>query len=251
MKKNIRAATTTMLLVLALLGGGSFFANGMETNAVPHKMVVMTKGIILPEFKLDAVPFMEAVRQLSIASKQYDPAHKGVNYLVMNAPETNAYPKITLDLKNVTVAEATEQLATIAGFFVSAEDFAFVFNSRSFVPVHTDLQLAIDNPVRGEYAVNAYLKGTAFDASSPRTHICTMRDINGQVCSASIQYCGTENAKDYYLVTVTAPPGSIGAPAPTEIAYEGREIEVWKDSTWLIRMGPKAGHKQHAAASGS
>jgi hypothetical protein len=130
MKKIIHATTTTTLLVLALLSSSSFFANATETNAVPHKMALIAKGIMLPEFKLDAVPFSEAVRQLAVASKQHDPAHKGVNYLVTDATDTNAYPKITLDLKNVTVAEATERLAESAGFRVSAEDFAFVLSPK-------------------------------------------------------------------------------------------------------------------------
>jgi hypothetical protein len=89
----------------------------------------------LPEFKLDAVPFMEALGELSAASKQQDPAHQGVRYLVRNTPETNGDQKITLDLENVPLAEATERLAESAGYRVSARHFAFIFTQKPAVPM--------------------------------------------------------------------------------------------------------------------
>jgi hypothetical protein len=246
MKQIIRASTTMMLPVLGLLWSGSFVAFATEANVVPHNMAVIGQRILLPEFKLDAVPFNEALRQLSAASKQNDPARQGVNYVLMNGSATDICPTITLDLTNVTVAEATERLAKKAGVYSFAEDYAFVFSPRSFVPLHTSLQLAIYNPDRGEYAANAYIEGRAFSPGSGETYACAMRDLKGQECSASIQYRGTENGKDYYFATITAPPGAVGVPAPAEIAYEGRKIEIWKDSAWLIRMGPKR-PLQHAA----
>ena len=119
-----------MLLVLALFGSSSFFANGTETNAVPRNIDVLAKSIRLPEFRVDAVPFAEMVRKLHDASKQHDPDHKGFNFLVTNTSGTNAYayPKVTLNLKNVTVAEATEIIAVTSRVRVTAHDFGFVFS---------------------------------------------------------------------------------------------------------------------------
>ena len=122
--------TTTKLLVLALLGGSTCFASATETNTVLPKMPVLAKGILLPEFKLDAVPFLEAVNQLHAVSRQHDPANQGINCLVTDTAETHVYPKITLDLKNVTVGEAAERLAQSAGDFVTAQDYALVFRPK-------------------------------------------------------------------------------------------------------------------------
>ena len=41
-----------------------------------------------------------------------------------------AIPKITLDLKNVTLEEATERVAKAAGIRVSAQDSAYIFDPR-------------------------------------------------------------------------------------------------------------------------
>jgi len=89
--------------------------------------------MVLPEFKVDGVTLSEAVRQLSATIKQNypSPANKGINFLI-NEPATTpvANPKITLNLKNVTVEEATKRLAEAAGVRVTAEDYAFVFDAK-------------------------------------------------------------------------------------------------------------------------
>src|ERR1035437_7082176 len=88
-------------------------ATSSSPVAQPPERAIVTKAksIVLPEFKLDAVPFIEATRQLNAASKQHDPEHKGVNFVVMDGTETNAHANISLDLKDVTLMETTERLA--------------------------------------------------------------------------------------------------------------------------------------------
>ena len=235
---------TALIFALAFIAGGALGSLAMDAVTPARAIVTQARSIVLPEFKLDSVPFMEAVRQLSAISKEHDPGHKGFNYIVTNSNETNVYPNITLNLKNISLADATEQLAKSAGMNLFPEDYAFVFSPRSFVPIHTSLFLAIDHPDRGEYRVDARLKGkTSFDPTTSGTYNCSMRNLDGEECSASIQYRGTANGKDFYLASVSAPPGAVGVPAPLEIAYEGRDIELWKDSKWLVRIGPKPARK--------
>jgi hypothetical protein len=107
-------------------------ASSSSPVAQPPERAIVTKAksIVLPEFKLDGVTLTEAVRQLSAAAKQDDPS-KGVNFIVMDGAETNAHTKISLDLKNVTLMEASERLAQTAGIFVTAEDYGFVFRPKT------------------------------------------------------------------------------------------------------------------------
>jgi hypothetical protein len=121
-----------LLLTFALFGSGSALVTAADTNAPPSKApLVMAKQIILPEFKLDGVKLTDATRALHEASKRYDANHTGVNFVLMDAIEAKASQMITLDLKNVTVAEAAEHLAQSAGFFVTVADFAFVFRPKT------------------------------------------------------------------------------------------------------------------------
>jgi hypothetical protein len=89
---------------------------------------------VLPEFKLDGVSLPEAVHQLQTAAKQNDPESKGVNFMINNPAAGEAIPKVTLDLKNLTLEEATEGVAKAAGVSVSAQDFAFVFDPKAVKP---------------------------------------------------------------------------------------------------------------------
>ncbi|MDB6056946.1 MAG: hypothetical protein JWO95_790 [Verrucomicrobiales bacterium] len=89
---------------------------------------------MLPEFKLDGVTLREAVYRLREASKQNSPDGKGFNFIVTNPEGIGTIPKITLARKNITVADAVEHLAKTAGVSVSAEDYGFVFDSKSPKP---------------------------------------------------------------------------------------------------------------------
>jgi hypothetical protein len=134
MKKATMKNTTSLALLLtfALFGSRSALVTAAGTYAAPGQApLVMAKQIILPEFKLDGVKLNDAIVALYKAGKHYDANHKGVNFLVMDATETKASPTISLDLKNVTVAEAAERLAQSAGIFVTAEDYAFVFRPKN------------------------------------------------------------------------------------------------------------------------
>ena len=97
-------------------------------------IVTEAKSIVLQEFKLDGVTLSEAIRQLHIASKQNAPESKGVNFMITGPATAAANPKITLSLKNVTLEEATERLAKVAGVSVSAQDYAFVFYAKNYKP---------------------------------------------------------------------------------------------------------------------
>jgi hypothetical protein len=118
---------TGIIAATILIAGSSSSIAQTQERAI----VTKAKSIVLPEFKLDAVPFIEATRQLNAASKQHDPEHKGVSFLVMDGAETNAHANISLDLKDVTLMETTERLAENAGVFVTAADFGFIFRPKT------------------------------------------------------------------------------------------------------------------------
>ena len=123
-----------LLLGFALVGSGSLVVTAADSNPPTRKVLVTAKSITLPEFKLEGVTFVEAVRELQAAGRRHDTNHRGVNYLVPDAARAKVSTKITLDLKNVTVAEATERLAQSAGLGLRAEDYAFVFLSETDKP---------------------------------------------------------------------------------------------------------------------
>lgn len=120
--------TGIMAAIILIAGSPSSIAQTQE-----RAIVTRAKNIELPEFKLDGVTLAEAVRQLSAAAKQSDPS-KGVNFMVTEPATAAASPKITLDLKKVTVQEAAERIAKAAGVRVTAQDFAFVFDAKTDKP---------------------------------------------------------------------------------------------------------------------
>jgi hypothetical protein len=113
---------------------------------------------------------------------------------------------------------------------------------RGFPPIHTNVEIFVSN-----YAVSAHrgvqahpdVQGLKLDGHSRNTYSCSAKDTGGPDYGAAIEYKGTEAGKDYYLATITAPSGAAGVPAPAEIGYEGREIELWRDSQWRIGIRPQ------------
>ena len=105
-----------------------------NTTVLPERAIVTrARSIELPEFKLDGVSLQEAVHQLQLAAKQSDPS-KGVSFMITKPATAAASPKITLALTKVSVKEVAERIAKAAGVRVTAQDFAFVFDTRSDKP---------------------------------------------------------------------------------------------------------------------
>ncbi len=134
MKHHPQTALSAVIFALALVASGSLCSVAAETKAPERAIVTKAKNIVLPEFKLDGVTLSEALKQLSIAARQNSHDSKGVNLMATERARTTANPKITLALKNVTLAVAAEHLAQAAGVRLSAEDYAFVFNPKSEKP---------------------------------------------------------------------------------------------------------------------
>jgi hypothetical protein len=124
-----KAIITGIIAATILIAGSSSSVAQTQERAI----VTKAKSIVLSEFKLDGVTLQEAVHQLQIAAKQSDPS-KGINFMVMGSATTAASPKITLALRRVTVEEAAERIAKVAGVRVTAHDFAFVFDAKSDKP---------------------------------------------------------------------------------------------------------------------
>ena len=133
MKHPPQTTLATLLFALALNISAPPAASAVDIKLPERAIVTQAKHIRLPEFKLEGVTFMEAVRQLSLAARQQDPEKKGVNFMLEPGVAATR-PKITLALKNVTVAEAAERLAKAAGVSVTAHDYAFAFHPKPAKP---------------------------------------------------------------------------------------------------------------------
>ncbi len=103
----------------------------------------------------------------------------------------------------------------------------------------------------GRSVTQPQLEGLKWDERSRCHYVGTLRLGDGQECSARIEYRGTQSDKDYYRVTLTPPPGVGPVPAPAEIAYEGREIELWQEAGWRVRMCPAPSGEPDGAAKES
>jgi hypothetical protein len=104
--------------------------------------------------------------------------------------------------------------------------------SRTFSPVHTNLEVCIVSKISGEGAIQPY-----FGDHVVRRWSGTVT-LGDAAYSVVFEYKGTQNARDYYWIALTLPPGAVGAPAPAEIAYDGRPIELWSDSKASIGIHP-------------
>jgi hypothetical protein len=134
MKHNPQNTVSALIFALALVAISPLYSVAASTDAPERAIVTKAKSIVLPEFKLDGVTLSEAVHQLSIAARQNAHDGQGVNFMITEPATAAANPKITLAIRNVTLEEATERLAKTAGVSVSAQDFAFVFDSKSDKP---------------------------------------------------------------------------------------------------------------------
>ncbi len=96
------------------------------------------------------------------------------------------------------------------------------------------------------------LEGVKPDERSRCAYVGTLKlGDGGPQCSARLEYRGTQDGKDYYWIVLTPPPGVGPAPAPAEIAYAGREIELWQEAGWRVRMCPVPSGEPDGAAKGS
>lgn len=122
--------------------------------------------------------------------------------------------------------------------------------ARSFQQVYPDMQVVIEKGV-DRHVARPQLNSLKAEDRARCHYVGTLKLGDGQECSAKIEYRGTQSDKDYYWVTLTAPAGAGQVPAPAEIAYDGREIELWKEAGWRVRMCPVRSGASDGAASGS
>jgi hypothetical protein len=104
----------------------------------------------------------------------------------------------------------------------------------------------------GRSVTQPQLEGLKEDDRSRCHYVGTLKEGDGgPACSVKIEYRGTQSDKDYYWISLTAPPGVGPVPAPAEIAYAGREIELWTEAGWRVRMCPVPSGEPDGAAKGS
>jgi hypothetical protein len=114
---------------------------------------------------------------------------------------------------------------------------------RGFPPIHTNLEIFIENYARSTHRgaqTQPDLKNLKPDGQSRDSWACRIKDDgDGAEYSAAIEYKGTEDGRDFYLVTYTRPSGAAAITASNEIAFADREIELWRDSQWRIGVRPR------------
>lgn len=86
-----------------------------DTNVLSSTTALeIAKTIKLPQFQLNAVSFPQATKKLQDASRRFDPEHRGLRVMMdfrdRSKARVAARTRITLDLKNVTLAEAAERV---------------------------------------------------------------------------------------------------------------------------------------------
>jgi len=81
------------------------------------------KGIILPSLDFTTVSIEEATSFLTSKSKELDPDHKGVNFIIQPLASTTAKP-ISLTLNAVPLGEALRYVCQLAGVKYKVQDYA-------------------------------------------------------------------------------------------------------------------------------
>ena len=121
--KRLASICTPVLVGLLLLAGAASAASMQEK----------AESIMLKKVDLDDVPFDEVVKFLRDQSKQLDPEHVGVNFLVYPpSADSGDYRqrKITLSFSNMTLAEVIHYACMAAGIQYVIEDSAVVIADR-------------------------------------------------------------------------------------------------------------------------
>ncbi|MBL9182576.1 MAG: hypothetical protein JNN17_10570 [Verrucomicrobiaceae bacterium] len=105
-----------------------------SSTAKPNPLEAKLKAIIFPVVQFRDATIAEAVEFLRVKSRDLDttstdPAQKGVNILVRGAEENTA--RITLDLKEVPLGDATRYVAELASLEMRVEAYAILLTPRT------------------------------------------------------------------------------------------------------------------------
>ena len=127
----------TVLLVLGIIAGSSAPISAASTGApATPKVRDLSRTITLPEFKLEAVSLTQALKQLQEAGEQHNTRGQVVYFCLLTpaGDNTTRSTKISLNLKNVSLLDAAEQVCQQVGGFeiidgTTGENF---FNGENF-----------------------------------------------------------------------------------------------------------------------
>ncbi len=96
-----------------------------QPTAHGSKLRDKAREIILTKVKFSDATLLQAVEYLQAKSIEQDPEHKGLN-LVIEKPDYEKGPRITLDLTNIPLAEALSYVASLSNRVVRYEAMATV-----------------------------------------------------------------------------------------------------------------------------
>jgi beta-lactamase regulating signal transducer with metallopeptidase domain len=96
-------------------------------NPQPRRVEIMDKfnTLAIRKFVLHQANMGDVIQALTVASKEADPAHQGVNFVLnldMSSPYPN--PKFDLNLENVSPKEIVDSIVKQTGFTYSIDDYA-------------------------------------------------------------------------------------------------------------------------------
>ncbi|MEI6788514.1 MAG: hypothetical protein WCL49_08555 [bacterium] len=86
------------------------------------------KAIMIPEMQVAEAPFGAAVAFLRDHAKKTDPDKRGVNILAIGLPYGDAEPRLTLELRNVSLYDALRYCCEAAGLLMRIDDNAVVIS---------------------------------------------------------------------------------------------------------------------------
>ena len=87
-------------------------------------------AITIPQIAFDETPIRNAVDYLIAEGRKADPKHQGVNFVLALSPD-QLKTTVTLDLRNVTLAQALKFLTQVTGVDAQAENNAVVLTSNA------------------------------------------------------------------------------------------------------------------------
>ena len=123
------------MFALAILASGLLEVSAADTTP-GQKLTPLQKAktIKLPQVSYSGIPLSEVLTHLNNESNKRDPEGKGVKITLAENIKTKGLTAITLNLKNVTLADALASIAKIARLRLQETDTGIVLTETTGNP---------------------------------------------------------------------------------------------------------------------
>jgi len=112
------------LVLLTVLLGNTIALPGKNGPNPRDQLVLKMKTIIIPKIEFTKVPLLEALNFLSAEARKHDPEKVGVNIVLLTREKTP--PKITLNIRNLSLDSSLGFLTELAGYVYEVRDQVIV-----------------------------------------------------------------------------------------------------------------------------